>query len=115
MQGDSEKWGYLLIWEFRVQRGSQSDFERIYGPEGEWARLFQSGTGHVQTELIRDAEQPGRYLTLDYWTSPEDYMRFRQLNAERYQQIDKNCERLTDEERQIGGFERINEEPSTDD
>jgi heme-degrading monooxygenase HmoA len=115
MPGDSKKWGYLLIWEFWVLGGLESEFEGIYGPQGEWARLFQNGAGYVRTELIRDADQPGRYLTLDYWTSQEQYRHFRNLNAERYHQIDKNCERLTERELQIGTFERIRAGPSSDD
>src|SRR5215472_3020837 len=80
MQAD---WGYVVIWEFRVQPGMEADFERAYGSEGRWAQLFRTGDGFSGTELHRDVSVPGRYVTLDFWSSGEAYQRFRQRNAAR--------------------------------
>ena len=62
-------WGYVTVWEFRVRPEAFEVFERIYGPDGDWVRLFQTAEGYVTTELNRDLRQAGRYVTLDFWTS----------------------------------------------
>lgn len=54
----------------------QCEFEAAYGPEGEWGRLFQKDAAFVRTALVRDPNKPGRYLTLDFWTSREAYENF---------------------------------------
>jgi heme-degrading monooxygenase HmoA len=102
MTGD---WGFLVIWEFRVKPDMGLAFEKRYGPEGTWARFFRSGEGFVTTELIRD--ESGRYLTMDYWVSEETYHKFRAQHVETYQKIDAECEAMTESEKEIGRFARI--------
>jgi len=98
---------YLAVWEFRVKADSASTFERIYGPNGAWAQLFRRSPGYVATELIRDLEHPGRYLTLDRWTSREALQRFKQDNHSDYAALDKQCESLTEQENLIGAFDAV--------
>jgi heme-degrading monooxygenase HmoA len=69
--------GYTIIWEFHVKPEDAARFEQAYGPAGEWAQFFRTGTGYLGTTLNRDAEQPGRYLTLDFWESAGAYQQFR--------------------------------------
>jgi heme-degrading monooxygenase HmoA len=40
------------IWRFRVQPGKLDAFERAYGPQGDWARLFARAEGFIATELL---------------------------------------------------------------
>lgn len=103
MQGD---WSYVAIWEFRVRPGSEAEFERVYGDAGVWAEFFRGGAGFVKTELIHDTVAR-RYLTLDFWASQKEYDEFRQMNAERYQAIDAQCEVMTESEVEIGRFSRV--------
>jgi heme-degrading monooxygenase HmoA len=82
-------------------------FEQAYGPGGSWVQLFSKGKGFVATELNQDLKDPSRYLTLDFWVSKEAYQAFRAEHAEDYAAIDRDCEALTSEEKQIGAFERV--------
>ncbi len=100
-------WQYLVIWEFRVRRGMEQLFEKHYGPAGTWAQLFQEGEGFVATELSRDLKEPGRYLTVDFWSSQEAYENFRDQHSARYQEIDAECEEMTESESEIGRFARV--------
>ena len=45
-----------LVFSYDVDDIEQ--FERVYGPEGEWAQFFRTGRGYVGTELLRDVEIP---------------------------------------------------------
>ena len=95
---------YLIAWEFRPRPGAQAEFERIYGPEGDWAQLFRRSDGYLGTELLRDREHPGRYLVLDRWASVEHYEQFRKVHGADYKDLDRRCESLTASETAIGTF-----------
>ena len=101
---------YLAVWEFRVKPESIAEFERVYGPEGQWARLFRRSNEYLGTELLQDRECPGRYLTIDRWASHEALQRFKQEFAAKYAALDKKCERLTESEDLLGDFEAIKAE-----
>jgi hypothetical protein len=100
------KAGFVVVWEFRSRTAKRRAFERAYGPDGEWATFFRKGKGFLGTELIRDAHNAGRYLTLDFWKSRKLYERFKNQNRETYELIDQRCESLTTQESEIGQFSR---------
>ena len=68
---------FTVVWEFRVAARQRRVFEKTYGPEGAWAQLFRAGKGYIRTELLRDRETPGRYLTIDNWTSRQAFVTFK--------------------------------------
>src|SRR4051812_41813245 len=94
----------VYLWEFEVQPGREAAFEAAYGAEGAWVALFRHGEGYLGTELLRAAEEPRRYLTLDRWTAPEAFARFRQTYAAEYEALDASCEELTRSERALGSW-----------
>jgi heme-degrading monooxygenase HmoA len=98
---------FVIVWEFRVRIGKTQKFERVYGPDGAWAKFFRSGKGYIRTELIRELKEGRRYLTIDVWTSAEAYSRFKKENRVEYQAIDEKCASLTQDERKIGEFRGI--------
>jgi len=101
-----DAWQLLVIWEFTVQPGKEKLFEQIYGPEGDWTQCFRQANGFVRTELSRDLNEPRRYMTLDFWESYAAYETFKLQHAVEYKAIDQRCESLTEQEREIGKFER---------
>jgi heme-degrading monooxygenase HmoA len=96
---------YVILWRFRPLEGLESEFERAYGPSGEWALLFRRGDGYLGTELLRRFDDPGEYLTLDRWASRAAYEAFRERFSSEYRQLDRRLEELTEEEALIGTFE----------
>ena len=95
---------YAYIWEYRVRLDSLSEFEKAYGPEGSWVGLFRQHPGYVRTELHRDVQSLGRYMTIDYWESKDACDAFRQRFAAEFEALDEQCERLTDDEIYLGAF-----------
>lgn len=95
---------FIVAWAFLVKPETRRDFERVYGPSGEWVRLFRSGDGYIKTELHHDPDNSGRYITLDFWRTREQYEAFRQQSRSAYQEIDARCERLTTDEQLLGDF-----------
>jgi len=95
---------FVIVWEFHARANKQREFEKAYAPDGVWGTLFRSGDGYIRTELIRDREDPLRYVTIDVWQSRQAYERFKKKNWAEYQAIDKKCESLTRSEKLIGEF-----------
>lgn len=92
---------FVILWEFRVAEPNRAAFERAYGAEGIWAEFFRRGEGYVRTELLRDLDQPDRYVTMDFWASRSHFERFSSANAVEYKRIDAELEALTLAERRI--------------
>jgi heme-degrading monooxygenase HmoA len=98
---------YVILWRFRPLEGQESEFERAYGPSGEWALLFRRDEGYLGTELLRRSEDPSEYLTLDRWVSRTAYETFRSRFSSEYRQLDRLFEDLTEEETPLGAFEML--------
>jgi hypothetical protein len=88
----------MVIWEFVVKPGREASFERVYGPSGDWVRLFEQDSNHLRTELIRVQGTSRRYLTLDFWKSEAGYDRFRRKHLAEYRAIDRKCQEMTERE-----------------
>jgi heme-degrading monooxygenase HmoA len=93
---------FVTLWEFEVKRGSEELFERTYGPEGEWARLFQPDGRYRGTRLLRDVGATRVYVTMDSWESRAAYEEFREKFAAEYGELDRECEGLTVSEKHLG-------------
>ena len=56
-----------IICEFVVNEEARGQFELAYGPGGAWGKLFAPCLGFRGTTLLRDTENPRRYLAVDLW------------------------------------------------
>jgi heme-degrading monooxygenase HmoA len=92
---------FVTLWEFEVKPGCEELFERTYGPEGEWVRLFRQDERYRGTRLLRDVAQERVYLTIDEWESREAYEDARERSRTEYAEIDRKCEGLTLRERHL--------------
>ncbi len=95
---------YVRMCEFRARPGLESDFEGIYGPEGDWAQLFRRSKAFLRTELHCDLETKGRYVTVDYFTSRSAYSGFLEAARKDYEALDRRCETVRMSEAPIGSF-----------
>lgn len=98
---------YAYLWEYRVRPDRIREFEAAYGPTGEWAQLFRRAPGYLGTELLRDNDLAGRYLTVDHWESREACDAFRQRFGAEFQALDERCEQLTESETPLGSFSAL--------
>ena len=97
----------MLALVFSYEARDPAEFERAYGPDGDWAAFFRRGEGYVGTELLRDVESPGRYLVIDRWESPEAYQAFLDAHgAELMRRVDDGGF-LYDSELRFGSFENV--------
>ena len=98
---------FVALWEFDVKPGSARSFANVYGPSGDWARLFRRQRGFQRTILLKDANRAYRYWTCDVWNSRKDYENFLRTHTRAHAELDKKCAKLTIKEREIGRFEEL--------
>src|SRR4029079_996852 len=97
----------MLALLFSYEARDPEEFERAYGPEGEWAEFFDGGSGYVGTELLRDVENPGRYLVVDRWESREAYQAVVEEHRDEYmRRVDESAFHY-DSELRLGTFENV--------
>jgi heme-degrading monooxygenase HmoA len=96
---------FLALWEFEVKSGCEQRFQSVYGGDGDWARLFRTDPNFLETRLLRDAVQPNKFVTLDFWESRSAYESFKELNHTAYLAMDRSCQGLTTFERCLGYFD----------
>jgi hypothetical protein len=95
---------FVYIWEYFVKAERKNDFERIYGPVGDWVKLFIRDAGYLGTELHQDISNNQRYLTVDYWVSKKARDDFREKFSVEFEKLDKQCAALTEREIFLGDF-----------
>ena len=98
---------FVVIWEFQVRPEAEVEFERVYGPEGDWVQLFRRAAGYIRSELLRDREVWGRYLVLDHWDTAAQYESFHAAHSADYSALDQRCEALTLHEARVGTFSSL--------
>jgi hypothetical protein len=96
---------YIYVWEFTVKDVNRDAFERAYGKEGDWEKLFTGKDGYVKTEFL--INERGVYMTIDYWESKEKMRKFMEEFKMEYDEIDKRCDELTESEIMLGEFKSL--------
>ena len=95
---------FVVVWQFDIEEEKASAFVDAYGQAGSWALLFRRSPEYLGTELLRDAYVPGRFLTIDRWSSGEAFRAFRAQHDADYELLDRACDALTSTETRIGAF-----------
>ncbi len=95
---------FAYVWEYVVDTNHADAFISVYGSGGKWIELFARDDGYLRTELLRDASDPNRFMTIDYWVSRDARDRFRRTFASEFDALDEACEALTLQERFVGDF-----------
>ena len=93
----------VRVWEYDVPEGSRDEFERVYGADGDWARLFSSSSGYAGTELFASLSTPGRYVTVDRFSDDAAWEAFLAKRWDAYVRLDEQTAGLTTAERALAG------------
>ncbi len=94
-----------LVFSYEVRE--TGEFERVYGPDGDWAQFFAGAAGYIGTELLHDVELRSRYLVIDRWESAEAYNTFAAANREEYMRRVDDSRFHYEQELRFGTFENV--------
>ncbi|HKU59510.1 MAG TPA: antibiotic biosynthesis monooxygenase [Gaiellaceae bacterium] len=94
----------MIAVAFLYETRDPAAFESAYGSEGDWAQFFAGAPGYIVSELLRDLEQPGRYLVIDRWETAEAYNAFIASNRDEYMRRSDEMVSLYVQELRLGSF-----------
>jgi heme-degrading monooxygenase HmoA len=97
----------VIALVFRYEARDREEFERVYGPEGAWAEFFRQGSGYIGSELLRDLEEPERYLVIDRWETAEAYNAFLAEHEDEYVRRSEEVRLHYVQELRFGTFENV--------
>jgi heme-degrading monooxygenase HmoA len=97
----------VIALVFRYEVRDPEEFERVYGTNGEWATFFRQGAGYVGTELLRDLDEPERYLVIDRWESIDAYNAFLEEHRDEYLRRADDTRFHYVQELRFGTFENV--------
>ena len=97
----------MIALVFRYDVRDSESFEEFYGPNGEWARFFRQGAGYIGTELLRDIEEPDRYIVVDRWETIDAYNRFVGEHQAEYLERSDDSRTHYLQELRFGAFENV--------
>lgn len=90
----------VRVWAFHPRSDRLDEFRQRYGPDGAWAALFRRAEGFLETTLVAAADGAS-FLTLDRWRDAESFDAFLQANRAEYDALDRDCDALLEEEREV--------------
>jgi len=93
----------VFVYDF----SEEDEFRRVYSAGGEWETFFRAGRGYIGTELLRDVEQPGRFLVVDRWESRDTYNAFVAEHRDEYMRRVDETVFLYVRELRLGTFESV--------
>ena len=96
---------YCYVWSYVVRPEYLQAFRVAYDPDGEWVQLFRRDPEYIRTNLLSDRDNPTRFMTIDFWSSREACVSFRERFRSEFEALDKNFEQLTVEEVHLGDFD----------
>ena len=98
---------FVYIWTYRIAPEHRAAFLAAYNPSGEWAQLFSRDRAYLHTQLLQDADDANRYVTLDFWTTQAARDAFRKQYADEFEALDGRCENYTIDETFLGDFTNL--------
>ena len=96
---------FVILWHFEVKPGNRVRFEKVYGTQGPWVRLFRGDPHFRGTQLLHDPSSDSCYYTVDFWDSENAYRNFLHSNRQAYDELDSSLIDLTLNERHVVSFE----------
>jgi len=104
---------HVILWEFRVRNEHIQQFISAYDSDGDWAKLFRRAAGYLGSELLRSAEEPALFLTIDRWEDETCYTVFQHQFGAEYKNLDNRLGGLTSSEKKLGVFRMADYENSS--
>ena len=77
-----------IVREFVVKEGAQGQFELAYGPGGAWSDLLTQCPGFRGTTLMRDTQNPCRYLTIELWDTEAQWEQMLKERGAEYSEVE---------------------------
>ena len=57
-----------IMWQFDVKNGRETEFEQLYGVDGEWTAMNRHTRSYLGSSFLHDQNRSSRYIVIEYWS-----------------------------------------------
>jgi hypothetical protein len=93
-----------IMWQFEVKAGSETEFEELYGVEGEWTTLNRHTRSYLGTSFLHDQNRSSRYIVIEYWSEMLVYEQHRVFRSDEIALLEERRRVLVDSVEPLGIF-----------
>jgi heme-degrading monooxygenase HmoA len=93
-----------IVCEYVVKEEARGQFELAFGPGGAWSKLCAGAPGFRGTTLLRDTENPRRYLVIDLWETEAHRDRMLAERAAEVANLEAAFDEWTESRAELGTF-----------
>jgi quinol monooxygenase YgiN len=96
-----------IMWQFDVKDGRETDFEQLYGVEGEWTTLSRHSRSYLGTSFLRDQNLSSRYIVIEYWSEMIVYEQHKAYRSDAITSLEEQRTALVESVTPLGIFSAL--------
>ncbi len=93
-----------IMWQFDVKRGRETEFEHLYGVDGEWTLMNRHTRSYLGTSFLRDQSQSTRYMVIEYWSEMLVHEQHKSFRSEAIASFEERRAALVESVEPLGVF-----------
>lgn len=97
-----------IMWQFEVKHGCETEFEQLYGVDGEWTAMNRHARSYLGSSFLRDQSRSSRYMVIEYWSEMLVYEQHRTFRSELVASLEERSRALVDSVEPLGIFSALN-------
>jgi quinol monooxygenase YgiN len=97
-----------IMWQFEVKHGHETEFEQLYGVDGDWTAMNRHARSYLGSSFLRDQSRSSRYMLIEYWSEMLVYEQHRAFRSELIASLEERSRALVDSVEPFGVFSALN-------
>ena len=97
-----------IMWQFDVKNGRETEFEQMYGADGEWTAMNRHTRSYLGSSFLHDQNRSSRYIVVEYWSEMLVYEQNRASRAAAIASLETRRTTLVDSVEPLGVFTALN-------
>ena len=93
-----------IVWQFDVLPGSETEFERFYGADGQWTAINRRSRSYLGSSFLRDQNLKSRYLLIEYWSEMLVYEQHKAYRGDETAKLEARRKELVESVEPAGVF-----------
>jgi len=83
-----------IVWKFDIRAGRETEFERLYGADGDWTAVNRHSRSYLGSSFLRDQSLPSSYLVIEYWSEMVVYEQHKAYKSDQMASLDARRKEL---------------------
>ncbi len=97
-----------IMWQFDVKNGHETEFEQLYGVDGEWTAMNRRTRSYLGSSFLHDQNRSSRYIVIEYWSEMLVYEEHRTFRSAAIASLEKQSATLIESIEPLGIFTALN-------